>query len=188
MRPASGFLVRREPASGTYDSVPCFNPHSPHPPADSAAGGQRACGSPEARAQRAMKRPPPHGHAAWRGARSAGAAFSAQNASGSECRQSRSSVFRRSRKKGSGDPAVDTYCLRPVRNTGCLCGNIRCRPCRRKGTRHAQSRQHNSATERFLKGELSNHKGIFDELHIRHPFCSDRKFTLFFQSGRLEKI
>ena len=94
----------------------------------------------------------------------------------------------RSRKKGSGDPAVDTYCLRPVRNTGCLCGNIRCRPCRRKGTRHAQSRQHNSATERFLKGELSNHKGIFDELHIRHPFCSDRKFTLFFQSGRLEKI
>ena len=142
--------------------------------------------------------PPPHGHAA----RSAGAAFSAQNASGSECRQSRSSVIRRSRKKrfaewslhaakppgGASEPAVDTCCLRPVWNTGCPCGNERCRPCRRKGTRHAQSRQHNSATERFLKGELSNHKGIFDELHIRHPFCSDRKFTLFFQSGRLEKI
>ena len=163
MRPASGFLVRREPASGTYDSVPCFNPHSPHPPADSAAGGQRACGSPEARAQRAMKRPPPHGHAAWRGARSAGAAFSAQNASGSECRQSRSSVIRRSRKKrfaewslhaakppgGVSEPAVDTCCRRPVWNTGCPCGNERCRPCRRKGTRHAQSHQHGSTTERL---------------------------------------
>ena len=81
--------------------------------------------------------------------------------------------------EGASGPAVDTCCL---------CGNERCRPCRSKGTRHAQSHQHNSATERFLKGELSNHKGIFDELHIRHPFCSDRKFTLFFQSGRLEKI
>ena len=40
--------------------------------------------------------PPPHGHAA----RSAGAAFSAQNASESEYRQSRSRVIRRSRKKG----------------------------------------------------------------------------------------
>ena len=117
---------------------------------------------------------PPHGHAAWRGARSG--------------RKGSRSLRAALPHEGSSEPAVDTCCLRPVWNTGCPCGNERCRPCRRKGTRHAQSRQHNSATERFLKGELSNHKGIFDELHIRHPFCSDRKFTLFFQSGRLEKI
>ena len=66
--------------------------------------------------------------------------------------------------EGSSGPAVDTCCLSPVWNTGCLCGNERCRPCRSKGTRHAQSHQHNSATERFpLRGEVSNHKGIFDE-------------------------
>ena len=58
--------------------------------------------------------------------------------------------------EGASGPAVDTCCL---------CGNERCRPCRSKGTRHAQSHQHNSATERFpLRGEVSNHKGIFDEL------------------------
>ena len=57
--------------------------------------------------------------------------------------------------EGASGPAVDTCCL---------CGNERCRPCRSKGTRHAQSHQHNSATERFpLRGEVSNHKGIFDE-------------------------
>ena len=66
--------------------------------------------------------------------------------------------------EGASGPAVDTCCLSPVWNTGCLCGNERCRPCRSKGTRHAQSHQHNSATERFpLRGEVSNHKGIFDE-------------------------
>ena len=41
--------------------------------------------------------------------------------------------------EGASEPAVDTCCL---------CGNVRCRPCRSKGTRHAQSHQHNSATER----------------------------------------
>ena len=50
--------------------------------------------------------------------------------------------------KGASEPAVDTCCLSPVWNTGCLCGNERCRPCRSKGTRHAQSHQHNSATVR----------------------------------------
>ena len=66
--------------------------------------------------------------------------------------------------EGASGPAVDTCCLSPVWNTGCLCGNERCRPCRSKGTRHAQSHQHNSATERFpLRGEVSTHKGIFDE-------------------------
>ena len=44
--------------------------------------------------------PPPHGNAASWEARSASAAFSVQNASESEYRQSRSSVIRRSRKKG----------------------------------------------------------------------------------------
>ena len=57
--------------------------------------------------------------------------------------------------EGASGLAVDTCCL---------CGNERCRPCRSKGTRHAQSHQHNSATGRFpLRGEVSNHKGIFDE-------------------------
>ena len=51
--------------------------------------------------------------------------------------------------EGASKPAVDTCCLSPVWNTGCLCGNEHCRPCRSKGTRHAQSHQHNSATERF---------------------------------------
>ena len=41
--------------------------------------------------------------------------------------------------EGASGPAVDTCCL---------CGNERCRPCRSKGTRHAQNHQHNSATER----------------------------------------
>ena len=45
--------------------------------------------------------PPQHGNAAWRGgARNASAAFSAQNASGSEYRQGLSRVIERSRKKG----------------------------------------------------------------------------------------
>ena len=50
--------------------------------------------------------------------------------------------------EGASEPAVDTCCLSPVWNTGCLCGNVRCRPCRSKGTRHAQSHQHGSTTER----------------------------------------
>ena len=76
------------------------------------------------RESRAARRPPPHGNAAWRGAE-ASEAFSAQNASESECRQSRPSVIRRSRKKGFAErslwaaqphkgvsePAVDTWCL-----------------------------------------------------------------------------
>ena len=41
----------------------------------------------------------PHGHAAWREARSASAVFSAQNTGGSAYRQSRLSVIRRSRKQ-----------------------------------------------------------------------------------------
>ena len=44
--------------------------------------------------------------------------------------------------EGASGPAVDTCCL---------CGNVRCRPCRSKGTRHAQSHQHDSATERGEK-------------------------------------
>ena len=50
---------------------------------------------------------------------------------------------RRRRRSGCG-------CMTPfpVRNTGCPCGSVRCRPCRSKGTRHAQSHQHNSATVR----------------------------------------
>ena len=51
--------------------------------------------------------------------------------------------------EGASGPAVDTCCLSPVWNTGCLCGNERCRPCRSKGTRHAQSHQHYSAAERW---------------------------------------
>ena len=71
--------------------------------------------------------PLPHGHAA----RSASAAFSAQNASGSEYRQSRTSAMRMSRKsclaerslwaaephEGAGGQAVDTCRLSPVWNT-----------------------------------------------------------------------
>ena len=71
--------------------------------------------------------PLPHGHAA----RSASAAFSAQNASGSEYRQSRTSAMMMSRKsclaerslwaaephEGAGEPAVDTCRLSPVWNT-----------------------------------------------------------------------
>ena len=74
--------------------------------------------------------PLPHGHAA----RSASAAFSAQNASGSEYRQSRTSAMRMSRKsclaerslwaaephEGAGGQAVDTCRLSPVWNTGCF--------------------------------------------------------------------
>ena len=41
--------------------------------------------------------------------------------------------------EGASGPAVDTCCL---------CGNERCRPCRSKGTRHAQNHQQYSATER----------------------------------------
>ena len=52
--------------------------------------------------------------------------------------------------EGASGPAVDTCCLSPVWNTGCLCGNERCRPCRSKGTRHAQSHQHYSTTERMM--------------------------------------
>ncbi len=48
--------------------------------------------------------PPPHGNAAWREARSASAAFSAQNASESEYRQRPSSVTGKSRKKGVAEP------------------------------------------------------------------------------------
>ena len=63
--------------------------------------------------------------------------------------------------EGASEPAADTCCLSPVWNTGCLCGNVRCRPCRSKGTLHAQSHQHNSTTERgssfpctgFTRGE-----------------------------------
>ena len=44
--------------------------------------------------------------------------------------------------EGASGPAVDTCCL---------CGNERCRPCRSKGTCHAQSHQHDSATERGEK-------------------------------------
>ena len=51
--------------------------------------------------------------------------------------------------EGASEPAADTCCLSPVWNTGCLCGNERCRPCRSKGTRHAQSHQHGSTTERL---------------------------------------
>ncbi len=51
--------------------------------------------------------------------------------------------------EGASEPAMGTCCLSPVWNTGCLCGNERCRPCRSKGTRHAQSHQHYSAAERW---------------------------------------
>ena len=44
---------------------------------------------------------PPHGHAAWRGARSTSAAFSTQNANGNEYRQGRSDGISRSRSKVS---------------------------------------------------------------------------------------
>ena len=44
--------------------------------------------------------------------------------------------------EGASGPAVDTCCL---------CGKVRCRPCRSKGTCHAQSHQHDSATERGEK-------------------------------------
>ena len=81
---------------------------------------------------------PPAAKAAWRGARSG------QMSRGAEPSEAQL-------HEGASEPAAETCWLSPVRNTGCLCGNIRCRPCRRKGTRHAQSRQHNSATERNVK-------------------------------------
>ena len=87
------------------------------------------------------------------------------------------SRLRRPMRHGGGEERKKRFAERSLRaalphegasglavDTCCLCGNERCRPCRSKGTRHAQSHQHNSATERFpLRGEVSNHKGIFDE-------------------------
>ena len=91
----------------------------------------------------------------------ASAAFSTQNASESEYRQSRSSVIRRSGQMSRGaeplgdasEPAVDTCLISavasrkaplspddyrsPVWNTGCPCGNGCCRPCRSKNTHPA---------------------------------------------------
>ena len=49
--------------------------------------------------------------------------------------------------EGASDPAVDTCCLWPVWNTGCLCGNIHCRLCRSKTIRAAQRYQHGYVTE-----------------------------------------
>ena len=93
---------------------------------------------------------------AERGLRASRAEMTARRAwsCGTECG---SGVFRAKRKRervsakppgGASEPAVDTCCLRPVWNTGCPCGSVRCRPCRSKGARHAQSHQHNSATVR----------------------------------------
>ena len=52
--------------------------------------------------------------------------------------------------EGASEPAVDTCCLWPVWNTGCLCGNEYCRLCRSKTIRPAQRCQHGSMTEPFV--------------------------------------
>ena len=103
--------------------------------------------------------PPPHGHAA----RSAGAAFSAQNASESEYRQSRSRGIRRSRKKGLAERSrvkrsfTKAQASRPWIHAafgpcghGLPCGNEYCRLCRSKTIRPAQRCQHGSMTEPFV--------------------------------------
>ena len=85
---------------------------------------------------------PPHGHAVSWGARN-----------GSNVSRSLS-LWAASPPKGSSGPAVDTWWLWPVWNTGCLCGNACCRPCRSKSTRHVQRHQHHFCYYRdyFLSG------------------------------------
>ena len=79
---------------------------------------------------------PPAANAAWRG--------------GGEERKKRfaeRSLRAALPHEGASGPAVGTCCLSPVWNTGCLCGNEHCRPCRSKGMRRAQRRQHYPAAE-----------------------------------------
>ena len=81
--------------------------------------------------------PPPHGHAA----RSAGAAVSAQNASGSGCRQSRPEAQ-------ASRPWIHAA-FGPCGTRAVLAAAfVAAHAGAKKGARHAQSHQHNSATVR----------------------------------------
>lgn len=51
--------------------------------------------------------------------------------------------------KGASDPAMDTCCLCPVWNTGCVCGNEYCRLRRSKTIRSAQCYEYGSVTEPY---------------------------------------